>query len=212
MTRRSRSPKRGRTPGRDRGDDAAGDGLRPRVRSARQSCDVAFQLPVTIRRLLVQIPDKQLAASVRRIDLIPRAVVPPADREDVPVRTVETLPERAGAYLVYTDEHAYPENGIFWSRGTEETHVMIAAAGITRLTLTLSTGPMAGDGRCLCLWPEENRHHACGRDSGRIIRSGAHNAAAHPGHRAIVGDVSSGGDGQGLDGHARPGMPGENRT
>jgi len=105
---------------------------------------VAFQLPVTIRRLLVQIPDKQLATSVLRIDLIPRAVVPPADREDVPVRTVETLPDRSDAYLVYTDEHAYPEKGIFWSRGTEETRVMIAAAGVTRLTLTLSTGPMAG--------------------------------------------------------------------
>ena len=65
-------------------------------------------------------------------------------------------------YLAHADEHAYPENGIFWSRGTEETRVMIAAAGITRLTLTLSTGPMAGT-VCLCLWPEENRHHACGR-------------------------------------------------
>jgi hypothetical protein len=113
MTRQSRSSTPARARG-DLGDDAAGDGLRPRVRSARNPATVAFSAghdPAPARS-----DSRQAACGVRaRIDLIPRAVVPPADREDVAVRTVETLPE-PWRVLVYTDEHAYPENGIFWSR------------------------------------------------------------------------------------------------
>ncbi|MEQ1728197.1 MAG: hypothetical protein ABL982_07420, partial [Vicinamibacterales bacterium] len=44
----------------------------------------------------------------------------------------------------YTDGEAYPEMGTFWTRGTAATTVLVVPAGATRMTLTLSTGPMAG--------------------------------------------------------------------
>ena len=57
---------------------------------------------------------------------------------------IESLSDSPGRYLVYTDGEAYPEMGTFWTRGTAATTVLVAPAGATRMTLTLSTGPMAG--------------------------------------------------------------------
>jgi hypothetical protein len=105
---------------------------------------VTFSLPIDARRLTLRVPSLTLAAAIRRVDITPRAVVAPSARNSVPARAIESIPDHPGAYLVYTDEHAYPEGGIFWSRGTAETHVLVASTGARRMTLTLSTGPMSG--------------------------------------------------------------------
>lgn len=105
---------------------------------------VPFETPVAARRLAVSIADPSIASTVTRVDIVPRGVVPPELREPRPVRLLEPIPGRAGAFLGYTDEHAYPEGGIFWSRGTAATTVMVAPAGAGRMTLTLSSGPMSG--------------------------------------------------------------------
>lgn len=104
---------------------------------------IPFELPATIRRFVIRVGGPA-AAAVHRVEMIPRSVVSPGDRIDANVRLVENLPGRPGAYLVYTDQHAYPENGVYWSRGTAETRVFVAPADATRMTLTLSTGPMTG--------------------------------------------------------------------
>jgi hypothetical protein len=106
---------------------------------------VHIDLPVGARRLVIRVPDRRVASEITRIEIVPRNVVSASERPDVPVRSLESLTGRPGAYVVYSDEHTYPENGVFWSRGTAETHVWVAPAGASRMTLTLSTGPMRGD-------------------------------------------------------------------
>jgi hypothetical protein len=105
---------------------------------------VAFDIPVAARRLSVTIAALEGAANVSRVEIVPRAVIPPGERERRPVRFVEAIPGRPGAFLGYTDEHAYPENGVFWSRGTARTEVIVAPSGARRMALVLSTGPMSG--------------------------------------------------------------------
>jgi hypothetical protein len=103
-----------------------------------------FELPVAARRVVVQTPRAGTVARPSRVELVPRAITPPGERPDFVVRTLESLPDRQGAYLAYTDEHAYPEGGVFWSRGTAATRVVVVPAGAARVSLTLSTGPKSG--------------------------------------------------------------------
>jgi hypothetical protein len=65
----------------------------------------------------------------------------------VPVRRIESVPGRPGAYMAYTNGNAFPEGGIFWTRGTAEADVLIAPAGATALHLTLHAGPVNGSVR-----------------------------------------------------------------
>lgn len=101
-------------------------------------------LPVAGRRVMVRLADLTLARAATEVRLVPRSIEPPPARDPRPVRAVEALHGREGAYLVYTDGDAYPEMGTFWSRGTAATTLLVAPAGATRMTLTLSTGPMSG--------------------------------------------------------------------
>lgn len=105
----------------------------------------SIDVPAQTRRAMVRVVDPQVAVAVTEIRLRPRAIVPPPARDPRPARLIESLPGPLGRYLVYTDGEAYPELGTFWSRGTAETTVLLAPAGASRATLTLSTGPMAGD-------------------------------------------------------------------
>jgi hypothetical protein len=105
---------------------------------------VPFDLPVAIRRLTLRVSDRQAAESVKRFEIVPVAVAPAFERPDFPVRSIESLDARAGAYLIYSDEHAYPEGPVFWSRGTAETTLWVAPAGASKMTLKLSTGPKSG--------------------------------------------------------------------
>jgi hypothetical protein len=108
---------------------------------------VPFQLPATVGRLTIAASAGPLARAVARIEIAPTAVVPPAERSTVPVRTVESIPGHPDAYLVYLNEHAYPEGGVFWTRGTGAATVQVAPGGATRLKITLYSGPIAGDVR-----------------------------------------------------------------
>lgn len=134
---------------------AAGDGevlvaALPRATFARRSgsltnpTSIPFELPVGIRRLSVRVADRRVAESVSRFEIVPVAVVPALERPDISVRSIESLDARAGAYLIYTDEHAYPEGPVFWSRGTAETRLWVAPAGASKMLLKLSTGPKSG--------------------------------------------------------------------
>jgi hypothetical protein len=105
---------------------------------------IPFELPVAIRRLSVRVADRRVAESVSRFEIVPVAVVPALERHDIPVRSIESLDARTGAYLIYTDEHAYPEGPVFWSRGTAETRLWVAPAGASKMLLKLSTGPKSG--------------------------------------------------------------------
>jgi hypothetical protein len=108
---------------------------------------VPFVLPVSVGRVTLAVGDEAAAASVVRLELVPRAIVPRSRRPAVPVRALESIGGATGGMLVYTDQSAYPEGGVFWTRDTEAATVLVAPAGASRLALTLHLGPLAGDVR-----------------------------------------------------------------
>ena len=115
-----------------------------RVRNGVQNpLVVPFALPFGVRRLTVSASGA--ARGAQRAELEPVAIVPPDRREPTTPRTIEAIPEHPGAYLGYTNEHAYPEGGVFWTRGTGEAAVLVAPAGARRMTITLFSGPSGAD-------------------------------------------------------------------
>ncbi len=104
-----------------------------------------FELPVPVARVSVAVNDEALARAVTQVTLEPRAVVPVSARQEPAIRTIEALPGTTNGYLVYSDGMAFPEGGVFWTRGTAPTRVLVAPGGATRLVLTVSLGPMSGD-------------------------------------------------------------------
>jgi hypothetical protein len=106
---------------------------------------VPFELPVGVGGLSVGVRDQSLAATVSRIEIVPKAIVSRSVREPRSARTIEGLGPRPGAYIVYVDAHAYPEGGVFWTRATELATVLVAPGGASRILLTLHLGPESGD-------------------------------------------------------------------
>jgi hypothetical protein len=105
---------------------------------------VPFELPVATGRLSVAVADETVAASVSRVEIVPTVLVSAHDRERRPARRIEAVPDRTGAYIVYVDEHAYPEGGAFWTRSTEATEVLLAPGPYTKVKVTLHLGPREG--------------------------------------------------------------------
>ncbi len=101
-------------------------------------------MSIPVPQLWIQMSDAPSAAAARRVDVVPQRLVPRSRRIAVPVRRVESVPGPGGAYMAYVDDNAYPEGGIFWTRGTIEAEVLIAPAGAPAVNLTLHTGPTAG--------------------------------------------------------------------
>jgi len=106
---------------------------------------VRFDLPVPVARVSVTVSDETAARAVTLVTLEARAVVPVAAREERGIRPIEPVPGASAAYLIYADGMAFPEGGVFWTRGTNPAHVLVAPAGAARLVLTLSLGPRSGD-------------------------------------------------------------------
>jgi hypothetical protein len=105
---------------------------------------VPFELPVGVGRLSVRVSGLAGESAVDDVQIVPIAVVARRDREDVAIRAVESIEGSHGGYIAYADEHAYPEGGVFWTRGTEEARFLVAPQGSRRIVLTLFTGPNAG--------------------------------------------------------------------
>ena len=105
---------------------------------------VPFELPVATGRLSVAVADEAVAASVSRVEIVPTVLVSVSERERRPARRIEAVPDRPGAYVIYVDDNAYPEGGVFWTRGTQGAEVLLAPGNYSRLGLTLHLGPHAG--------------------------------------------------------------------
>jgi hypothetical protein len=115
---------------------------------------VPFQLPFGVRRLTVSASQAAARHAVRA-ELKPQALVPPAERESRLPRAIEAIPDHPGAFLAYLNEHAYPEGGVFWTRGTGQASVLVAPGGARRLVLTLFSGPSGAD--CTVSLPEPSQ-------------------------------------------------------
>ncbi len=106
---------------------------------------IRFELPVPVARVAVGVSGEDLARAATQVSLKALAVAPVGAREERAIRTVEPIPGSLSAYLVYSNGNAYPEGGVFWTRGAAQARVLVAPAGASRMTLTLSLGPMTGD-------------------------------------------------------------------
>jgi hypothetical protein len=105
---------------------------------------VPFEIPVAASRVMVTASGEGLTGAVVRTELIPRAIVPRSERPEVRARAIDSVPGTPGGYIVYTDQRAYPEGGVFWTRATEPATVLVAPGGASRIVLTLHLGPESG--------------------------------------------------------------------
>jgi hypothetical protein len=88
--------------------------------------------------------DDLLARSVQRVEIAAESVMPRSARPDVSVRALESIVGHPGGYIIYTDDHTYPEGGVFWTRSTEAGTVLVARDGASTLVLTVHVGPVGG--------------------------------------------------------------------
>jgi hypothetical protein len=120
---------------------------RDRVLIARGPADsttpLEFELPVQ-GRVWLDASGEALAASVQQIEIVPESIVPRRSRTAVDVHAIEAVEGRPGAFVVYADADTFPENGVFWTRGTSAGKVLVASAGASTLMLTLHVGPADG--------------------------------------------------------------------
>jgi hypothetical protein len=85
-----------------------------------------------------------LTTQVTRVELLAEAVATAAAQRREPVRALENIDGRPGAYLAYLDRDAFPENGVFWTRGESETRVALTTGGPKALRLAVETGAAGG--------------------------------------------------------------------
>ena len=118
--------------------------------SVQNPLTLPFELPFAVRRLTVTASQSAARQAVK-VELTPTALVPASEREEATIQTIESIPEHPAAYIGYTNEHAYPEGGVFWTRGTDQASVLVATGGARRMLLTLFSGPSGAD--CTVILP-----------------------------------------------------------
>jgi hypothetical protein len=129
---------------------------------------LTLDLPVAVPSMWVLLTDAASARAARRLEIRPLSLVPAGDRIAEDVRAVESLPTPPNAYLAYVDEGTYPENGVFWTRGTERGTVVLAPAGATTLVATLHVGPVA---TAVTIWVDQMRSDiAMAAEETRVLR------------------------------------------
>jgi hypothetical protein len=106
--------------------------------------ELKLDFPVALPGVRLQLTNPEAAQSVSRIEIVPIEVVPVPERPRAQVRAVEPIPGREQAYIAYIDYNSHPEGGVFWTRGTEPTTVLLVPAGARQLELTIYTGPRDG--------------------------------------------------------------------
>jgi hypothetical protein len=104
---------------------------------------LTFELPIAVRAAL-ELSTPQTARAARTAEIIPLAIVPARSRLILPAVAVEPIEDRPNAYLVYADDHTYPEGGVFWTRRTARGTVFVLPAGAPSIVLTLHVGPNGG--------------------------------------------------------------------
>lgn len=101
-----------------------------------------LSFPVDAPVVWVGVADAAIAARVTAVDIVPLSIVPASVRPRVEPTAIEPL--EGGGLLVYGDRNSYPENGVFWTRGTRTATVYVAPGTARRLTATLHVGPNGG--------------------------------------------------------------------
>jgi hypothetical protein len=102
-----------------------------------------FDLPVDTD-VSIAVSDATLAAAAAEVSVTADTIVPRSARVNMNVHAVEAIDGRAGAFIAYADDDAYPEGGAYWTRSTNAATVYVSPAGASTLILTLHLGPAGG--------------------------------------------------------------------
>jgi hypothetical protein len=105
-----------------------------------------FDLPAGISAppIWLGVSSADLAAEVSRVDLEPIAVSAHTDADVPTARVVENIDGEPGAYLMYLDDEAYPEGGVFWTRGRSTARLVAYAEQASVLVLDTASGAAGG--------------------------------------------------------------------
>ena len=85
-----------------------------------------FDLPVDTD-VWIAVSDATLAAAAADVTLTADTIVPRSARVDMEVHAIEAIDGRAGAFIAYADDDAYPEGGAYWTRRYERGHGLCVA-------------------------------------------------------------------------------------
>jgi hypothetical protein len=103
---------------------------------------LTLSLPIAVPSLWLQLTDLKSARAVRRFEIAARSVEPAGTRARVEVAAVEAIPAgHVMGYMAYLSG-AYPEGGVFWTRGTQRADLLLAPAGAGTAVLTIHVGPL----------------------------------------------------------------------
>jgi hypothetical protein len=103
-----------------------------------------FVMPVTAA-IEVRLSDPVSQSAVQRVEITAAALVGRSSRSVEGTVAVESLGEDSvRGYLAYADHAAYPEHGVFWTRGTDRSTVVVVKDPGAQLRLVLHVGPSGG--------------------------------------------------------------------
>jgi hypothetical protein len=101
---------------------------------------ITFDMPLEAR-VGVRLSVPGVPASVQRAVVAPVDVVPQSLRDAGRARLVEPIGEGAVlGFLAYTDDRAFSEQGVYWTKGTERATTVVGSRSATGLKLILHVG------------------------------------------------------------------------
>ncbi|MEO8260272.1 MAG: hypothetical protein ABI868_23195 [Acidobacteriota bacterium] len=101
-----------------------------------------FALPVRVG-VSLSLSEQSSARAVQQVQMVPISIVPRSRRLNIQPRAIESIAGHPGGALVYADDQAYPEGGVFWTRAANRAEVAAVPAGASQLVLTVHVGPIA---------------------------------------------------------------------
>ena len=111
--------------------------------SMTSPASMTFDMPLATR-VGVRLSVPGVLASVQRAIVVPVDVVPRSWRDAGRARLVEPIGEGAvQGFLAYTDDAAYAEQGVYWTKGTERATTVIGSRSATGVKLILHVGAVA---------------------------------------------------------------------
>jgi len=97
-----------------------------------------FSLPLAAPVVLASA-----GADLPRVQIEPSALAGPARATGLEAAAIEPIEGPPEAYVAYVDDFSYPEGGVYWTRGTGTSRVVLVPAGGRELTLILHVGSKA---------------------------------------------------------------------
>lgn len=127
--------------------------------------DLVIPPEIVMTTLWVTPSDAALADAIDHVEIRPRAIVPRTERGGRFVHQIDWAGGTAGGYYAHVDRLSFAEGGVFWTRGSSESEVLLYPGRAALLVAWLQAGAaggraeidVAGDRRTLTLEPGERR-------------------------------------------------------